>query len=324
MAEPQMLVREQLAHNRWGLLASQGFLLGIDIGGYGLRAALIDLQQHTYASTHRELRGETPEEIVPDVLNLVQGLLESHEVQADHLVRVGVGFSGPVDSRSGKTLLSPRMRGWENYPLKDRIEDAFDVVTLVDNDANLIALAEATFGVAHGKHHLFYLHLSSGVGGGMVIDGHLYHGASTTAGEIGHAPIIPADASWQGRQLGTLEQHVSIGGLLNRAAELGLPTNDLDQIFNDGPVGRQVVAEAVELLAFRLAQVIGVLNPELVVLGGIVVRKGGDAFLNAISEHVKHYTVAPIDLNVPIMASILGFESIAIGGLALGLSSLQE
>jgi glucokinase len=320
----ESLVREQLANNQWGMLSNQGWLLGLDIGGYGLRAALLDLQNHTFAASHREVEGDDPEQTTADVIALARKLLAEHHVQPQQLVRVGVGFGGPIDARAGKALYSPRKPAWDQFPLLARVESAFDAVTLVDNDANLIALAEATFGAARGRQHIVYLHLSSGVGGGIVLGGSLYHGATTTAGEIGHAAVVPSEASWHGRRLGTLEQAVSIRGLLNRAAELGLQTNDLDEIFNDGPVGRQVVAEAAELLALRLSQLIALLDPELIVLGGIVVRKSGDTFLKAIAERTRSYLTPPIRPDVPVVAAILGYESVAIGGLALGLHSFQE
>jgi glucokinase len=320
----ESLVREQLSRNQWGLLATQGCLLGLDIGGYGLRAALLDLQSHAYAAEHREVPGDDPEQVTAAALELAHELLASQHVQPSQLVRVGVGFGGPVDSRVGKALFSPRKPAWDQFPLQARVEQAFDAVVLVDNDANLIALAEATFGVAHGKHNVFYLHLSSGVGGGMVLGNSLYHGASTTAGEIGHAALAPTGSLWRGREFGTLEQMVSIRGLLGRAAELGLETNDLDVLFGDHPVGRQVLDEAAELLALRLSQLIALLDPELIVLGGILTRKGGESLLRAIGERLHNYASPPIRTDVPILASVLGYDSVAVGALALGLHSLQE
>jgi glucokinase len=235
---------------------------------------------------------------------------------------VGVGFGGPVDSRSGRVLLSPRMRGWEQFPLQERFEDAFDATTLVDNDANLIALAEATFGVGKDVEHLFYLHLSSGVGGGMVLDGRLYHGATTTAGEIGHAVV---GMGWDGvGQPATLEQLLSISGLLTRAGELGLRTDNLNDIFGANPIGRRVVQETVTILSMRLAQLVALLDPQMIVLGGIVVRIGGEPFIAALREEMQRYIMPQFARPVQLLASVLGPDSIAIGGLALALESLRD
>jgi glucokinase len=325
MNDPQTLVQERLAHKTWGFLGGQGHVLGMDIGSYGLRASLIDLAGHTYTTAHRELeRTDTPDTVVASAIELGQGLLAEHHTHPDHLVRVGVGFGGPVDARRGTVIISHRMPGWEQFPLKQQIEEAFGAVTLVDNDANLIALAEATFGVGHTVQHLFYLHLSSGVGGGLVLNGRLYHGATTTAGEIGHAVVGVIDPIRPQGLPGTLEQHVSIKGLLRRAAELGYDTNLLTDIFGETPIGRQVVHEAVDLLAMRLSQIVALIDPQLIVIGGVVVRTGGDPFISAIQERMRYYMASLVERPVPIVSSVLGFESVAIGGLALALESMDD
>jgi glucokinase len=324
MNDPRTLVQDRLAHNSWGLLGTQGYILGMDIGGFGLRAALIDLHGHTYTSVHREVTADGASALVSDAIGLARDLLVDHGVAQGHLVRVGVGFGGPVDARAGVTVISHRMAGWERFPLRERIEGALGAVTLLDNDANLIALAEATFGVGRDVQHLFYLHLSSGVGGGLVLDRRLYHGATTTAGEVGHAVVGPIDPLRPRERPGTLEQHVSIAGLLRRAAELGLETNLLSEVFGDHPVGRQITAEAADILAVRLSQIIALIDPQLIVMGGVVARSGGDVLIAAIEERMRGYMAAQIERPIPIVASVLGFESVAIGGLALALESMCD
>ena len=324
MNDPQPLVQARLSRNSWGFLGSQGYILGMDISAHGLRVGLIDLHSHTYNNAHLETSSSTADGLVNDSIALARDLLADHGVALDRLVRVGVGFGGPVDARRGIVHLSHRMPGWEQFPLKDRIEDAFGAVTLVDNDANLIALAEATFGVGRDVQDLFYLHLSSGVGGGLVLDGRLYHGATTTAGEIGHAVVGPIDPLHPQEKPHTLEQHLSIQGLLRRAAELGLQTDLLSDIFGDNPIGRQVVAEAADLLAVRLSQIVALLDPQIIVVGGVVARSGGDAFIAAIEERMRGYMASLIDRPVEVVSSVLGFESVAIGGLALALESMRD
>ncbi|MCG8353680.1 MAG: ROK family protein [Chloroflexales bacterium] len=322
MADPQMLVQERLAHNSWGLLGTQGYVLGVDLGGYGLRAALVDLSKHTYTSIHAEIQNDAPESVVAAALNLARKLLADNDVAPDRLVRVGVGFGGPVDPRFGTIRFSPRQSGWEGFPLQERFESTFDAVTLIDNDANLIALAEATFGVGKGTGDLFYLHLSSGVGGGIVLEGRLYHGATATAGEVGHVVV---GQGWDGvGQPATLEELASISGLLRRAGELGLSTDNLNDIFSDNPIGQRVVQETTTLLALRLAQIIALLDPQMIVLGGIVVRIGGNAFIQAIERQTSQFIAPRLARPIPIVASVLGFDSVVMGAVALALESLCE
>ena len=322
MTDPLALVQERLARNSWGLLGTQGYVLGIDLGGYGLRAHLVDLQHHTMCSTSAEMSSTDPQELVDATLGLCRDLLQQQNVTLDRLVRIGIGFGAPVDFRTGTVLFSPRMPGWERFPLKERFEQTFDAVTLVDNDANLIALGEATFGVGRDVDNLFYLHLSSGVGGGMVLNGTLYHGATSTAGEIGHAVM---GMGWDGvGQPATLEERVSIAGLLHRADQLGLQTDDLEVLFADDDVGRRVVNETVQNLSIRLAQLVALLDPQMIVLGGIVVRLGGDAFVEAISTQMQQFIKPQLTRPVQVVSSVLGHDSIAIGAIARALESLQE
>jgi glucokinase len=316
------LVQAKLTRSSWGILGNQGHVLGVDLGGYGLRAALIDLHKHTYTSTHMNGMGTEPQLILEEALQMCRDLLAQSHVKADRLVRIGVGFGGPVDPVRGTIRLSPRMSGWEDFMLKDRFEQAFDTVTLIDNDANLIALGEATFGVAQDYNNLFYLHLSSGVGGGIVIDGRLYQGATATAAEIGHA--VARKGGENDQEAATLEELVSIKGILQRARYAGLFTDNLHDIFSEHPIGQQIVQETIDLIALHLAQVVALLDPEIIVLGGIVVRIGGSAFIERIAHQMNQYTNPQFVRPVTIVSSALGNHSITIGALALALESLQE
>lgn len=322
MIEPQNLVQDHLSRNNWGILGTQGYILGIDLGGYGLRVALVDLQNRTYVSTSAETENNDHQAILDKTTQLVQKLLQDVGGANNRLVRIVIGFGGPVDPNQGVVLVSPRVKGLENFSLKNHFEEMFDTVTLVDNDANLIALGEATFGVGQGSQDLFYMHLSSGVGGGIVLDGRIYHGAAAMAGEIGHA-VVELDGSNNASE-STLEELVSINGLLKQAQELGLSTNNLNDIFSDNPVGQKVVNETVNVIAMRLANVIALLDPQMIVLGGIVVRIGGNDFVTAIAQKVNQYLAPALARPVKIEASVLGTDSIAVGALALALESLCD
>jgi glucokinase len=322
MSDPKTLVQEQLARNSWGLLGTQGHVLGIDLGGYGLRAALVDLHSRTYTNAHAEIQDPAPQQVVDQAIALTRELLKKTGVTPDRLVRIGIGFGGPVDPIRGVARLSTRVPGWENFPITEPFEQTFDAVTLLDNDATLTALGEATFGTGQNCENLFYMHLSSGVGGGLVINGQLYHGATATAGEIGHVLV---SREWEGvSETATLEELVSINGLLRRARQQGLDTQNLNDIFSEHPVAQRVVAETVNLLALRMAQITTLLDPQVIVLGGIVVRIGGERFVQAIDQQMRQFIAPQFAHSVKVVASVLGVESIAIGALALALKSLRD
>ncbi|NJK80656.1 MAG: ROK family protein [Chloroflexaceae bacterium] len=316
------LIQEQLTQRNWRILGAQGCVLGIDLGAYGLRVALVDLGNQVYTSSYTDVQGTSPHAMINDAVALAHDLLAAQHIRPEKVLRVGLGFGGPVDAKRGSIRLSPRMSGWENFPLREHFEQVFDAMTLIENDANLIALGEATFGVGKAYNHLLYLHLSSGVGGGLVLNGRLHPGATAVAGEIGHTVVL--EGYDKNGTPPTLEEMVSVSGLLRRVTERGLATAKLEDVFGEHPAGQQVVDDTVLLLATRLALIGALIDPDIIVLGGIVVRIGGPAFVQQIGEQVQQYIDPRMLRPIPVVASVLGVDSVAIGALALALDSMSE
>jgi glucokinase len=140
------------------------------------------------------------------------------------------------------------------------------------------------------------------------------------AGEVGHA----RGDGLSNQPHATLEDRVSIGGLLRRAGELGLSTTNLNDIFGPHPTGQQVVDEMVTLLGLRLAHIVALLDPQMIVLGGVVVRIGGDAFVQAIANRMKQGIAPALVRPVQVVPAMLNTDSIAIGAMALALESLSD
>lgn len=245
-------------------------------------------------------------------------------MQPRQLVRVGIGFGGPVDRIAGVTRVSYRQAGWEQFPLVERFEAAFDAAVLLDNDANTTALAEATCGAGSEVRDLFYLHLSSGVGGGLVVDGRLYQGATTSAGEIGHAIVHRNGPPCSCGGRGHVKSYVAIPALLRRLGELGTVSDDLTAVFADTTAARQTVQEAAELLGVVLCNVVALVDPELIVVGGIVARTGGEPFLEQICQTLASYLPPTFARAIPVVPASFGPDSVAVGGLALAHASLHQ
>ncbi|MGC8874687.1 MAG: ROK family protein, partial [Chloroflexia bacterium] len=273
-------------------------------------------------------------------LEMARGLLREAGIRREQLVRVGVGFGGPVDVEQGVTIVSHRFPGWERYPLRQVFEEAFDVATLVDNDARVTALGEALYGAGRGVHDLFYIHLSSGVGGGIVLGGQLYRGTTTTAGEIGHTLVLEEGPLCSCGQRGHLEALVSAPALIARALELAGEGSALAERGRDDPQGlrvhhvveaaregdaacQQVLREAAHYLAVAVANLTNLLNPEMVVLGGIVARLAGQELLGPLREEVRALSMPVPAQAVRIVLGELGETSVVVGATALALRSLE-
>ena len=324
MGDSLDLIRRWLHRGNGALMGEQGSVLGVDIGSYGLRAIVADLHGNKVHGLNRALPEGDAETITAAGIELAQELLRSSDTRAQQLVRIGIGCGGPVDADAGVTRIHHRRPGWERFPLAERFETAFDAPVLLDNDANVIALGEACCVDGRDVRDIFYLHLSTGVGGGLVIDGRLYHGATATAGEIGHA-IVRRDGppcSCGGK--GHLESYVSVGALLRRLGELGVETNTLADVFDDGPAAQQTMVEATQLLGTTLANVVAMVDPQMSVVGGIVGRTGGERWLEQLARELQAVLPPTLAHDVQIAPSAFNHDSVAVGALALAMASLQE
>ena len=336
------MARRSIGQRAGSLLGMGGYLLGVDIGGYGLQVALANVQGELLWSRQQALeRGLDAAQVAPMALELARELLRENKVRAGQLIRVGIGFAGPVDVARGETILSHRMPGWERYPLQRTFAEALDVTTLVDNDARVIAVGEALLGVGRGVRNLFYIHLSSGVGGGLVVDGQPYRGATTTAGEIGHTLVLEGGPVCSCGRPGHLEALVSAPALIARARELSRGDPALESRARDDPQGlrvhhiveaareghapsRQVLRDTAHYLALAVANLVNLLNPEMIVLGGVVARLAGEDLLQPLREEVAALVMEVPGQAARIVLGSLGETSVIVGAIALALKSLEE
>jgi glucokinase len=188
----------RLQHNR--RLATEGLVAGVDIGGTNQTVALARLDGEVLATRrHRLPPGGTAGDVIAAVLAMLDGALESvpptaGRPGAEKLLRIGVGFGGPVDIEAGTVLTSHHVSGWDGFPLRRTLESCRNAATVIDNDANAAALGEAHFGAGRGHRNVLYLNVGTGIGAGLILNGRLFHGQHGMAGEIGHVTVVPDPA----------------------------------------------------------------------------------------------------------------------------------
>src|ERR1700694_1198362 len=288
------------------LLASQGYVVGIEISGSGARqsVALANLEGKILYRTRRPL------EYVPvteTVLKLVDDMLEetltAERLHDGRVLRVGVAVGGLVDASLGIVRTLHHAHGWNEFPLKDYLAKRLDRPCIIDNNANAAALAEVTFGVASGSDGVaraservaLYVGLGRGIGGGLVVNGKIYHGASSTAGEIGHMLVkeqgpkcscgnyghLEAIASAQAisrTMIGLSVEHPETEAAIRRVTGARAERITAEQVFRlaaDGdPVAQQIVNEVHTYLGIALANIVHLVNPGMIVLGGPVALAG--------------------------------------------------
>lgn len=272
--------------------------LAIDIGGTKFTIALFEGQRLATRLRRPTDRAGGPEWMLGQILEAARGW---------KFDRCGIGFGGPADFARRRVALSTHVSGWADFPLVERLESALGVAVAIDNDANAGALGEARYGAGRGKLPLFYLTLSTGIGGGIVLaDGSVYRGADSWAGEIGHITLDPHGPECLCGARGCFER--LCGGLwLER--DHGKPASEL--MLDPAFVARYVVN-----LAQGLKAAIMLLNPACIVIGGGIAQAGDHLFAPLRAE-LRHQVTNWSQARLDVVPAELGNDSVLWGALAL-------
>ncbi|MEC4818910.1 MAG: ROK family protein [Scytonema sp. PMC 1069.18] len=321
-------------------------ILALDFGGTKLAAATVNSGSQEWLSYDRRLspnhgNAETDLEMMR---SLIESVLQGGKPDA-----IGVSFGGPVDATTGTVRLSHHVSGWENVPLQELLEKEFGVGCSVDNDANVAALGEHRFGAGRGYDNLFYITVSTGVGGGWILNGQPWRGVEGMAGEIGHMVVDPLGPVCLCGKRGCVERLAS-GPYMAQDAREGLRNEQQRRRERRGEVLRELVGGDLELitgkvvseaaaggddlaqeLLYRASWALGVgignvanlMNPQRFVLGGGVTKAGEDFWrvLRKVAREVAlpevHFDVVPASLgdDAPLWGAVsLGLEVLTIDG----------
>ncbi len=220
--------------------------------------------------------------------------------------RCGIGFGGPVRFPAQRVALSTHVGGWQDFALPSAIEQTLGAPAVMDNDANVGALGEAVYGAGAGCTPLFYLTISTGIGGGLVVDGEVYRGADSWAGEVGHLTVRPDGPECLCGARGCLERMCS--GLWLEA-DYGRPAKALLQ---EAAFVRRYVVD----LALGIKSAIMLLNPARVVIGGGI-SKAGEALFSPLRTELRRQITAWSRARIDVVPAALGDDSVLWGALAL-------
>jgi glucokinase len=271
--------------------------LAIDIGGTKVSVALFDGDR----MVQRESRATDSEGGRDWMLECIRSLVADWRFD-----RCGIGFGGPVKFDDQRVALSTHVGGWKDFHLTKYISETFGVPAIMDNDANVGALGEGFHGAGRGHSPLLYMTLSTGIGGGILIDGKLLRGPDSYAGEIGHLNIVPDGPDCLCGSRGCLERMCS-GLWLKRdygktAAELMLDP--------------EFVSRYVVLLARGLKAAIMLLNPSRIVIGGGI-AKAGDNLFGPLREELRRQVTGWSQARLDVVPAALGDDSVLYGALQL-------
>lgn len=313
--------------------ASRPPVLALDIGGTKLAAGVVDGDGRVHSFlVESTLADQGPERGLARLFDLGRGAVQQSGLEWAQLGAVGIGCGGPLDAARGVLLAPPHLPGWRDVPVTDLAVEAYGLAAMLENDATAAAAAEHRYGAGAGTRNMVYLTISTGVGGGVVIDGHLYRGASGNGGELGHVTV-----DWRGRpcrgcgRRGCLEAYVSGTSVAERAREelaasaepsslASLERLRASDVAAAAAAGDAVAARVwdatVDALACGLTSIVNVFEPELVVIGGGV-SAVGEQLLAPVRRRVRADAMKPAGDSVGIVRAALGDRVGVVGAAAI-------
>lgn len=309
-----------------GFQDDAGIILGVDLGATHVSVILTDLRGSALAWRNRSypVRSD-PGGAGKLALELCRDCIDEWNGDAGRLLGIGVAVPSPVDPDAPDRVLERIHPAWRRRAILDRLDAAFGVPVFVENDANLGAVAEHSWGKAVGVDDFLYLKVATGVGAGLMIGGEIYRGSTGVAGEVGHIVVDPTGPECVCGGRGCLATFVGTQALVRRTEELlggSVPSvlagTELDiktiedAALADDPVALRVIDEAARHLGVAVAGVVNLLNPGSVVVGGSLAR-AGDRLLLPLREAVLRRTLVASAAASEITISELGPRATALG-----------
>ena len=317
-------------------MESASFLGGIDLGGTKILSLVVDDDLEIAGRDYRLT------EAAQGLDAVVQRMVDSLRAAAGgrRLRAVGISTPGPCDVRRGIVTSPPNLPGWKDVPLAKLIGDAFGLPAWIENDGNAGAIAEHRVGAGKGFDHVILVTLGTGIGGGLILDGRIYHGASGSSGEIGHMKLTddgPAcscgrrgclEALASGRYLGELALAIvkeEPRGILARLTPAGeTPTAETlsDAAAAGDERAREAIARAGGYLAEGIVNLVDIFNPQQIVLAGSL-RKLGPLYLDAAFARVKSDPFPQSAADVELVEAMLEDDAAAIGAAIVAMDRLS-
>ena len=309
-------------------------VLAFDLGGTKTAFGVVAENGEVLGSDKIEtLAKQGPEQAIQRVNLSAQSLLQKLNIKPQELIGIGIASPGPLDISKGCVDGSPNLPGWTGYSIEQGLSSFFNLPARIDNDANAAALGEYKFGAGKNKKNMVYITVSTGIGGGVIVDGRLMRGANGNAAELGHltlninGPVCPCGAN------GCFEMYASGTAIARRtreAIQAGAPSQILSlagslekitthhilaALQKEDELAKKIWNETTEYLGRGLAVVINTFNPELIVVGGGVTA-AGELLFNPVREKALRYAFPRLAAVCSIVPAGLGSNVGVVGAAA--------
>jgi glucokinase len=283
-------------------VSDKKYIVGVDLGGTSIKVGVVPYDGGTVLAVRSMPTNSDhgAKFVVDRMVEMIRGSMRDasreENIPDDGFIGIGLGSPGPLDRKTGTVIETPNL-GWRNFPLRDLIVNSIGLPAELDNDANCATIGEWWMGAGKGVQTLIGVTLGTGIGGGIVLDGRVYHGAADVAGEVGHMTIDSTGRKCKCGNYGCLEAYASGPAIAARAIE-GLETGELsllpslvdddlsritaetvyEAIVAGDLYAKEVMRETAKFLGAGLANLINILNPGMVVISGGVTKAGEHLF----------------------------------------------
>lgn len=313
--------------------------VGIDLEIDEIKGVIIDLDGNILSETRLAISGETAQDYILNKVNEIVGKLLGKSDYLNRVIGIGIGMHGLVDYARGVSIYPPAF-GWREVPVTEIIKASYDLPVIIENNVRALTLAEKWFGAGKNFSNFVCLKVGAGIGSGIFTDGRIYRGASNSAGEIGHTMVDEDGPLCTCGNYGCLESMASNPAIIKRTLKalkqgaaskinnlLNNNLNKLDKevIFLAAEQGdylaRQILQDTGRYLGIGVANLINILNPEAVIIGGEIVT-AGDIVFESLRSTVHNRALSYPVKHVKIIKSEMNKEGVAIGAATLILESL--
>ncbi len=315
-----------------------GYVAGIDMGATHLTVIIANCAAHVIEEEEIPFRiADGPSFCIDQADTLLQKLLQHAGLQLNNLLAIGLGVPGPIVAKEGMVLAPPIMPGWDRFPIRTTLEQRWGCPISLNNDAELGAVGEWAYGAGRSVDDVIYVKVGTGVGAGMLLNGHIYRGASGSAGEIGHITIDENGPQCKCGNRGCLEAFAGGDAIASQAKDIiqsgrstQLANTPLEKITardiikearRGDLVAQQILVQAGSHLGVAIASLVNMINPKMIILGGGVAQIG-DLFLEPIRQAVQKRSLSAAAQDVQITTALLGKRASGMGAIVQAVSTV--
>ena len=316
---------------------TDGLFIGVDLGGTNIEAAAVQDGQVLASKKIKTKAGKGAKAVIKRIGKTIRAVMEKMDAQPSDFQALCIGAPGAVELETGVVNSAPNL-GWKDVPLAAELQKRLGIPVFVDNDVNIGTAGEYAYGAGQGAEHMVGVFVGTGIGGGVIINGEIHYGCRGAAGEIGHMVVVPRGRVCGCGKRGCVEAYASkaamikiiqeeleqgressLAGLVSKKGVLRLSSSQIgDALAAGDELMSEVLQEAQFYLALLTANLVNLLDPDVIVFGGGMVEHLGEPFLKPIREMAVEYYLQQADAErIQILPGTLGDHAGTIGAVVI-------